>query len=265
MLHELQMRVFEANNYLKALFKNSAPPINKFIIFGNYRTGSHLLTSLLNSHPETMCDGEIFHKFVKFRVKAVASPTLYMDGLAIRMCMKDKKSTYGCNVKLHQLATVLTRFHKAPQEVMFNLYQNGWKIIRLKRLNILRQAISDITAYKRGQGHDTRDRPLIRSRVSIDCIDLILKMKWMEYHLISEDEILGTLPCMTIVYENDLLRSEKHQTTVDKIFNFLGLNSVAVQTTFARVSSDQLSDHIQNYEEVARVVSKTKYAGFLKE
>lgn len=45
-------------------------PKTKFVIFGQGRTGSTLLTSLLSSHPEITCEGECYmlHVEVEFNL-----------------------------------------------------------------------------------------------------------------------------------------------------------------------------------------------------
>ena len=78
-----------------------------------------------------------------------------------------------------------------------------------------------------------------------------------------EKKIIEALPHITIAYERDLLSAEQHQATADKIFDYLGLASVAVKTKCVRTSSDNLADFIENYEEVVNVISQTKYAKFL--
>ncbi|HBE17486.1 MAG TPA: hypothetical protein DEG17_03890 [Cyanobacteria bacterium UBA11149] len=69
--------------YLRVLFKHKNIPSNKFVIFGQGRTGSTLLYSLLNSHPQIHCDEEILEDRVFF-------PVQYVKG----RCCKAKKKMY---------------------------------------------------------------------------------------------------------------------------------------------------------------------------
>ena len=50
------------------------------------------------------------------------------------------------------------------------------------------------------------------------------------------------------------------------VFDFLGIDSVPIKTKMAKTAaSSNLSDIIENYEEVERVISQTPYAHFLEE
>ena len=84
-------------------------------------------------------------------------------------------------------------------------------------------------------------------------------------YLSMEKQILDDLkiPYITIVYEEDLLPGDKQQKTMDRIFDYLDLPSVSVRTNLVRTTSDNMSDFIENYEEVVNIISQTKYAEFL--
>lgn len=84
-------------------------------------------------------------------------------------------------------------------------------------------------------------------------------------YLSMEKQILDDLkiPYITIVYEEDLLPGDKQQKTMDIIFDYLDLPSVSVRTNLVRTTSDNMSDFIENYEEVVNIISQTKYAEFL--
>ncbi len=259
---ELKTRCDEILTYFRALFHKSIPSGSKFIIFANYRTGSTLLSNLLKCHPEVTCDGEIFLKFLRYlNFKKVLFPHLYMKGMHIGC----KSSTYGCSVKLDEVNKVLGIIHGSPKQFMVNLIENGWKIVHLKRLNLLRQAISNITAHERNQWHNTLEKPLNRIKIYIDCDRLINTLRWMERDAVKEEEVLDGTPHMTLVYENDLLNTKQHQITADIVFNYLGLPSVAVETSMRRTSSDKPSDFMQNYEEVAKLITNTEYSRYLEE
>ena len=259
---ELKTRRDEILTYFRALFHKSIPAGSKFIIFANYRTGSSVLGNLLNCHPEVTCDGEIFLEFLQYlNFKKVLFPHLYMKGIHIGC----KTSTYGCSVKLDEVNKVLGIIHGSPKQFMVNLNENGWKIVHLKRLNLLRQAISNITAHERNQWHNTPERPLNRIKIYIDCDRLINTLRWMVRDAAKEEEVLSGIPHMTLVYENDLLNTKQHQITSDSVFNYLGLPPVAVETSMRRTSSDKLSDFVLNYEEVAKLITNTEYARYLEE
>ena len=59
------------------------------------------------------------------------------------------------------------------------------------------------------------------------------------------------------------LISNVYRSKLQKRFDYLELSYEPVTTTMVRTSSGQMSDYIQNYDEVAAVIGQTDYAKFL--
>lgn len=228
-------------------------PVRKFIIFGQGRTGSTLLVDLLNSSPEIHCDGEILIERVQF-------PKLFIAGRS----RLSGRSTYGFKVKIYQLTDV--QGIKNPRQFMVNMHKRGWKIIYLRRTNILRQALSNIVAIHRKSFHRRQtEGPFQPERIYVDCDDLLNRMRKRASHSRDEAGVLKDLPHVTVTYENELLKAESHQESLDRVFEYVGVPSVPVRTKLVRTTSDSLSDIIQNFEEVSRFIGHTEYAGLLSE
>jgi hypothetical protein len=51
-----------------AFSENRQPIKTKFVLFAHYRTGSTLLTQILNMHPDILCEGEILTHFIANRL-----------------------------------------------------------------------------------------------------------------------------------------------------------------------------------------------------
>lgn len=116
-----------------------------------------------------------------------------------------------------------------PEKFMFDLCRDGWKIINLKRNNLLRNEISALVAYSRDQWHTTSESSLKKKKITIDCNLLLEGIERREIYQIKEQEILKNIDHIKIIYEEDLLQVENHQKTCDRIFNYLGLDSVPVK------------------------------------
>ncbi|GAF97348.1 unnamed protein product, partial [marine sediment metagenome] len=135
-----------------------------------------------------------------------------------------------------------------------------WKIISLRRHNILRQAISDIVAKDRGAHHHRlSDGPLELDKMNIDCNKLINVIKWFEKLSAQESKILENLPHLSIIYEDDLLKTEHHQKTLDRIFDYLGIPSVPVKTQFVKITPNRLSDFVLNHKEIMQTIGEAEY------
>lgn len=261
--------VREMRIYIGYFLKKPNYPIAKLILFGQGRTGCSLSADLLSSHPQFQYDDEILHLNVFF-------PRLIIKA----RCALSKKDIYGIKIKIRQLTDV--QGIRDPKQFMHELYEQGWKIIYVKRGNILHQEVDGLILRSRIQYYlcEEADRfterfripwkrkskyiPSKLDKVYIDTKFLIEGMNKREMYFAQEEEILKNLPHITIVFEDDLLRAENHQRSLDKILDYLGLPSVPVKTIFVRAASKRLSDSVQNYEEVVRAISQTKYAKFLE-
>lgn len=249
-LQVVYRRAREIGAYINLFTHKSNMPVTKFVIFAQGRTGSTLLVDLINSHPGIHCDDEILKRKVLF------------PGLFIRArSALSEKDVYGFKVKIYQLWDQKVRDSK---QFISDLYEHGWKIIYLTRRNIFRQTISGfVVEQSKVWHHNSIYGPLKLKEIYIDCDELLKRMKEREMFLAHEKEVLEGVPHITINYENDLLRAQYRQDTLDKIFNYLDVPFVQVKTKLVRITSDNLSAFVQNYEEVERVIGNTEYAQFL--
>ena len=243
----------EIKAYSQVLLQKNQIPEQKFVIFAYGRSGSTLLVKLLNNHQKIHCEEEILHS--RFYGKMLF-PSLYVQGRAVKFSSK----VYGFKVKIFQLAE---EQNIDPEKFLLNLYRDRWKIIYLKRNNILRSQISALLGISRNQMHATSKSKLKNKKIIINCEQLLVGLQRREIYQIKEQEILKNLDHIKVIYEEDLLLTENHQKTSDRIFNYLGLDSVPVKTNLVKTTSNQLSDVIENYEEVVEKLSQTKYAKFL--
>jgi hypothetical protein len=244
-------RVGELQAYAHVLVRSEMPAA-KFVIFAQGRTGSELLRSLINCNPLIDCQDEILDRRVFF-------PKTFLEG----RCASSKKQVYGFKVKIYQL----TRYQRIqdPGGFVSDLHQGGWKIIHLWRRNLLRHTISGLVARQRKIYHHKKsDGPQELGKIPVDCERLLSKMKERGAYLLQERQILGALPHLPIVYEDDLLPAQNHQGALDRVFDFLRVPSVPVETQHARVTPSRLSSFIENYEELVRVVGASEYREFLE-
>ena len=256
-LRSLYRHAVEKSKYAAAFIAKNNPPA-KFIIFAQGRTGTNLLRDLLNSHPKIHCDGELL-KHKKIFLKSF---------LEIRRLFFKTKA-YGFKVKIYQL-TKKQKIHN-PKQIMSDLHRRGWKIIYLKRRNLFCHAVSTIAMEHRRKERFLRrsytrwfkDCPISIGKIHINCTDLIKKMKYRENLLAQEETILHGLPHMQLVYEDNLLKSQDHQNTANRIFGYLNLPFFPVTTQRTKKVPERLSDLIDNFEEIANAVGKTRYAKFL--
>lgn len=242
----------EISIYSRFIAYKSSIPGKRFVLFAQGRTGSDLMCSLINSHQEIFCDGEILDHKVLF-------PMAFVKG----NCARSTKDVYGFKLKIYHL-TGAQQIDNV-KEFLCQLYDQGWKIIYLFRRNILRQVISGFVARERKSYHyRVGDERLNLEKIEIDCDELLREMRGRWMLLEKEKEVLKNLPHLTINYEDHLLSAEKHQKTLDRIFSYLDVLSMSVKTDLLKITTDRLSDFIENYEEVIQILEKSEFSEFLQ-
>ena len=259
----VRSRAEDLRAYRRAWSREHELPEKRFVLFGHYRTGSTLLTTLLNSHPEIECENEILLTSVQYLCCRVVSPWHYIHGRAAG-CPPDR--VYGANVKLSQLRRLYSRrSNDLPEAFLRRLHYSGWKFIYLRRLNIFRQSISNQLARTRQKWHEKEEYDIRDRSFRIDPRALLKGMRWNGRIGKEEEQLMAGLPHVPVIYEKDLLPPEQHQPTLDRIFRCLDLPTAPVSTTMVRAGADRLESYIENHDEIVRLVSTTEFAPFLDE
>jgi hypothetical protein len=251
----LRRFLVETKAYKNTLF-GKKPPINRFVIFAQGRTGSNLLETLVNSHPRIVCEGEILlRRYIK-----VLYPKHYVAG---RASAYPTDTVYGFRLQPYHL-----NFHKLPVQDFFSfLTNNNWKIIHLRRENFLRQIVSGKIANRKKVWHyhdnNIQKKELTMPQIEINVPQLLKSLEAKQVAFFEEKALLQSISHIEIVYEYDLLHPEKHQETANKIFTYLNLPTVEVATKLEKTPFQDLSKIIVNFQEVAEALKNTKYHHFL--
>ena len=248
---DVMHRAKEINAYALAGLRGWKSPETKFVLLAQPRTGSQLLTDLLNSHPDVFCDGEIFWRVY---INRLLWPQLFLRGRSVA----NGKRVYGFSLKTAHLA----QHHLDPQRFLDGLHQDGWKVIYLYRENLLRQAVSWCIAMHRNKWSDTEAIPG-QVKWVVDTQTILQQIELREREHLDEQRILREIPCLTLTYEAALARTEQHQPALDQVFDYLGLDSVPANTRLVKTAAADMAGFIVNYDEVVHVISQSRYARFL--
>lgn len=219
----------------------------KCVLFAQGRTGSTLFGELLDSHP----DVKFAHEILRAKVP---STHLWVAGERRRF----PERVYGFHVKIYQLTE---QGVSDPGRWVRRLSERGWTILALRRRNLLRHVLSNMTIKTTGVTHDRLGRERTKQKVHPpELVEWIGKRQEVGRQ---EQAILAELPHEQFVYEDDLQDSSRWEATTSRAFSFLGLDPVPVQTTLHRRNPGRLPDLIENYDEVAEAVTAAGYAEFL--
>lgn len=252
-------RSLKKNKYIDLIDPRIEHPKSKFLIYTRGRTGSTVLTDLLNCHPDIFCDVEIFN-FLYSGTK-VKYPELYIKSCSKRAA-KHGKSVYGFKVKIAQLR--YEHGYDNYDEILSKLFKDGYKFIYLRRGNYFRHKLSNIISAQTKIFHLKNGDKDTDVKVNVDCEQLMEGIQYGEIVNKTEAENLKDIDHITITYENDLIENSKHQDTADKIFKYLGLKTVKVETDLKRIVPENLEKIISNYDEVYNYFKDTEYIKYLK-
>jgi hypothetical protein len=240
----------EVFTYTTFILRPKRRPRKKFVIFTVGRTGSNLLVSLLDSHPGIKCHGELLFKRVLF-------PQLYLK-CQERLSSQD---IYGFKIIYYNFGVQKV---EDPLEILNELSSDGYKIISLKRRNVIRQTISHMYALHRQTFHEKEGQAKKSNNRMI--IDLNFFQQELEYfldHRSREEQLLKNFSYLQLYYEDDLLEKGRHQCTMDKIASYLGIPNARVTSDFGKTTPQELSNVIENYEEFKRYLEQTEYYQYL--
>ena len=251
-LRSVRFYTNEWANYIRAQMVRKLPAV-RFICFAHSRSGSHLLADLSNSHPKVTF---VTEQALFLRRRAIANPIQYLDGVSKRF---PQSPVFGGKTSVRQLM----RQAGEPKAILADLAAAGWKFMILERENTLHQVISALLAKERQTYHDTVLPSVQQLQIEINLEALHQKLK----HKTDLNRLTGGLLAsynpLKFVYEPDLIGTEAQQRTADRIFNWLDLNPVSIQTNYVKTGVYALSDYITNYDEMVESLQGTSYAQFL--
>lgn len=231
---------------------------NRFVLYTRGRSGGTLLIDLLASHPQIACENYgyraellAFHSFFPFH---------YIEAKAALA----KAETYGFKLKPTEISLVQRRSSSA---FLQNLHRRGWKIVHLRRQNLLRQSLSIQIATQTQVWHHFEGKQNAEKskseKVYIESKALMKYMAEAERIDAEEDDSLAVLPHLSLRYEADLLRTETQNATANRVFKFLGLPPHDAKTDFVRTGSDDIFKNVENADELRDFVLASPYAHFL--
>lgn len=231
-------------------------PDKRFVLAGTGRVGSQLLVTLLNSHPDIVCEGEII------TADDLLFPRRFVEWRAMHAGIRGARA-YGFKV-----LTIQVREHPhLPRSARFfaDLHGRGHVIVLVKRRNLLNVAVSFLQAHSVGW-HHTRSGPEPATgarRITLDPSRVVAALSHLSESSQWNDAVLTDVPHLTVTYEDDLEVAGRHQATVDMITDALGLPAQPVTSNLVRVVPPRLRDRLANYDDVAALVRQTRFANFL--
>lgn len=248
----------EIIGYYCYYFKSAPADQMRVVIFAQGRTGSTLLEDLISKTGYFEKHGELFNKIRG----EILFPLHFIRGLPKRT--PDKNFIF--HVKIYQL----TRDRKRPvdpADFINALYQEGWKIIYLKRRNKVRHVLSNKVANARGASHkfdNEKDNEKEELSLEIDLESFIRGVNGRDKFDEMEQRILQNVDYHEVVYEDDLENQENHQETINGILDYLSLERKQVSTRLRKVYNTPLNKLIKNYDQFEKRMIQEGWGEYLE-
>lgn len=243
----------EAYAYILAALPQRANR-GRTLIFGQGRSGSSVLESLLSSTGHFVAQGEVFGR----KGSKIVYPERYLRGQSSRWPDKN----YLCHVKIYHLLS--RRRPVEPRQFLQKLSNEGWRIIFLRRTDPVRKALSLLVAEARGSDRKRDDRPeTLTVHVSRERLEALVKraIVWAQ----EERRALAGIDYHEVVYERDLEDASKHQQTIDDVLDFLSLPRRPASTSLRKVIARPLREVVLNYDEFSEWVTGMGLQASLRE
>ena len=260
---------WELSLFLRAPFAKQ--PETKFIIYGSARTGTTICLSLLSKHPDLVAEHEILNAYhaqskkdfneLYSTIGLSHTPPLFFPNRSIENVAAIKCKT--ANRKFYCFKLLSGQLEPEEERAfMHKRIASGWKVIHVRRDNLLEVAISYYIAFS--NLHDSSSWFGAKSkRTHIEPSGLIDLLNRFESELNEQTRTLENQPHLSLVYENDYLDSARHQKVCDDIFEYLGMPNSTVSSTLEKQGAKVVSDRVENWDEVQRELEKTKFKLFL--
>lgn len=237
------------NRILNSLFgKQKKINYERFVVITRSRTGSNLLISLLNSHPQISAKGEVFSRLEGRKTKAV-----YDEVFPV----KSDFSFLGFKIfYYHPLDAKDQSIWKILDE------DKEIKIIHLQRKNLLRVHISRLIAGKTDAWTSREEAGLSAEdkKVHINVDDLFSDIEESLDYIKDTNNRFRHHEVLEVFYE-DLTANRDH--VMEEVFSFLDLPMADLTSDLKKQNPEELSALVSNFEEVMNRLKASEHAYML--
>ena len=250
--------------------------MKKFVVVGLQRTGTTFIRTMIDSHPKIRCIGEAFYIAPPWRGSIWRSPEIEL-GYSTYAKRSARRMAGHFLWQKNQIGDYLNELFDLPGydaigfKIMYNqllqfrsvlehIRTHRLHIIHVVRKNALKKIVSELSVKKRGYAHSTN---------SVGAVKVTVPTKNLEAKLTQinkENDKLkalfsDTLPYIRIYYEDFIEDNEKE---INKILEFLQLDYHTLSSKLKKLNPDDLSQVIENIEEVRLYLNTTPYTRYLE-
>jgi LPS sulfotransferase NodH len=243
-------KMTEATQIQAMLERNQVVPV---IVLARSRTGSNLLVSLLNSHPQIRVRGEKCSR---------------LAGREVGEVLLEAFSTRSPRVRIAGFKVFYYHPNDDSSETLWQILLglSGLKVIHLKRENILKTLVSRKIASvedvwkNKGESQQERSQELPTVRFSEkELADGFAQTRaWENWG----EELFQHQPTFSLTYE-DLVQQRREM--MSRVFAFLGVDDLGTETVLEKQNTRSLHEVIENYEELRSAFTESPWSRFFSD
>ena len=248
-----------------------AREVCRFVILANGRSGSNMLVTTLDEHPNVQCVGEVFNPGSSFGYEKWARKSLrrriadryardysiesYLDSC----CVRDPRSrTHAVGFKV-----IYPGQFDRWASLRYSWRKHNFRVISLFRRNLLRKYISSKIARRDGtwSSSEKRDAAI---RIRFDLTEFKREVARMEAIYALLDSLTLEFRGIRIVYEELL---QDYVSGIQEVLRFLEVSDAeadSIKPRTVRQNPSRISDLIENYDEILLALRGTTYEEFLE-
>lgn len=221
----------------------------RFAIVCLPRTGSELLVRLLDSLDDLRCDGELLAQPPRW-------PRRLLEGRAA-LARARGATAWGCKIVAHQVMWHPERYGEGS--FFARLDERGWKLMVLKRRNILAITLSMMHAA-RSQWHFSGGHDVAFEAMEVDTAEVIATLHTLDGQVKWMDEVMGGIEHLELFYEDDLQEPADQQATVERICSHLQVRAGVAVADLVRVTPRDPWERVANRDQLADALRTTRFS-----
>lgn len=252
-LRNLKRKLKKANKNTKYKIFNIIGQSNyiPFIVLSRSRTGSNMLMSFLESHPNILVDYEVFSK---------------LNGRSHKEIYDHLFSKQAYNVKARGFKIFYDHpFDDDEKLIWKDLVQTPkLKVIHLKRKNIFRTLISRKIAGIKDVWTSMPKRSSQNEKITISFTEQELNEGFESTRTKENngDKMFSNHDLLEVYYEDIV---DEPKTTFRKVTNFLNIEYTDPKTRLRKQNQSKLSEVVENYHDLKTSFQNTKWESFFNE
>jgi LPS sulfotransferase NodH len=244
----------------------------RFIILGTGRTGSGFLQSLLNSHSEIVAFGEIFQSFDAIRWDYGSYPreaprrqlSAFQDD-PVAFLERHVFARFPTDISAVGFRFFYSHAQNTRQKCLWTYLQDrrDFKIIHLKRRNVLRAYLSHRTAKETGRWRDLTGESRGDSiSIHLDRDDCLRWFTETRKQKLKHDVLFADHEKIDLFYEDVSLDCTREMRRVQQ---FLGVEVQELVPATYKQAWQPLSAAISNYNELKEEFKDTPWEAFFED